>query len=54
MQSVPFHVSCLILACGVGLSKADSREALVEAGTFVKIYDPSVGEKGKWYINDPQ
>jgi len=26
--------------------------ALVEAGEFVKIYDPSVGEKGPWYIND--
>ena len=26
--------------------------ALVEAGEFVKIYDPSVGEKEKWYIND--
>jgi arabinan endo-1,5-alpha-L-arabinosidase len=25
---------------------------LVEAGPFVKIYDPSVGETGQWYIND--
>lgn len=25
---------------------------LVEAGEFVRIYDPSVGEKEKWYIND--
>ena len=25
---------------------------LVECGKFVKIYDPSVGEKAPWYIND--
>ncbi|HVU28278.1 MAG TPA: glycosyl hydrolase family 32 [Verrucomicrobiae bacterium] len=25
---------------------------LVECGAFVKIYDPSVGEKEPWYIND--
>lgn len=24
----------------------------VEAGTFERIYDPSVGEDGPWYIND--
>jgi beta-fructofuranosidase len=28
------------------------RKTLVAAGDFVKIYDPSVGEKEKWYIND--
>jgi arabinan endo-1,5-alpha-L-arabinosidase len=28
------------------------RRELVKAGEFVKIYDPSVGEKAKWYIND--
>ncbi len=27
-------------------------EALVESGKFVKIYDPSVAETNKWYIND--
>jgi arabinan endo-1,5-alpha-L-arabinosidase len=26
--------------------------SLVAAGEFVKIYDPGVGEKEKWYIND--
>lgn len=26
--------------------------ALVSSGSFTKIYDPSVGEKEKWYIND--
>lgn len=26
--------------------------ALVECGPFTKIYDPSVGEKTNWYIND--
>jgi len=25
---------------------------MVECGAFVKIYDPSVGEQNKWYIND--
>jgi beta-fructofuranosidase len=25
---------------------------LVEAGEFVNIYDPSAGEKQKWYVND--
>ncbi len=27
-------------------------QVLVESGPFVKIYDPSIGEKEKWYIND--
>jgi arabinan endo-1,5-alpha-L-arabinosidase len=34
-------------------SPQDSQEkTLVKAGEFVKMYDPSVGEKEKWYIND--
>jgi arabinan endo-1,5-alpha-L-arabinosidase len=28
------------------------KKDLVRAGHFVKIYDPSVGEQEKWYIND--
>jgi arabinan endo-1,5-alpha-L-arabinosidase len=38
----------------VGRAIAADRPAreLVRAGDFVKIYDPSVGEKAKWYIND--
>lgn len=27
-------------------------QAIVSAGTFSKIYDPSVGERQHWYIND--
>jgi beta-fructofuranosidase len=29
-----------------------AEKTLVTPGEFVKIYDPSVGEKEKWYIND--
>ena len=36
----------------VALAAPSPRPVRVEAGEFVKIYDPSVGEKGKWYIND--
>lgn len=31
---------------------APAPRALVTCGAFTKIYDPSVGEKKKWYIND--
>jgi arabinan endo-1,5-alpha-L-arabinosidase len=27
-------------------------QSLVTAGTFDKIYDPSIGEQEPWYIND--
>jgi beta-fructofuranosidase len=29
-----------------------SSHVLVECGSFIKIYDPSVGETGPWYMND--
>jgi arabinan endo-1,5-alpha-L-arabinosidase len=32
--------------------KSAARADLVTAGEFVRIYEPSVGEKEKWYIND--
>ena len=40
--------------CLSGAEKPQSpdQRTLVTAGEFVKIYDPSVGEKEKWYIND--
>lgn len=34
------------------MAEAAARDTLVEAGPFVKIYDPSVGEKQPWYLND--
>ena len=33
-------------------AKTAAGAALVSAGEFTKIYDPSVGESGPWYIND--
>lgn len=33
-------------------SAAADEQSRVECGAFVKIYDPSIGEKDKWYIND--
>ena len=31
---------------------AKTNKPIVEFGKFVKIYDPSIGEKEQWYIND--
>src|SRR5262245_52762795 len=45
-------LACAFLLAPVLLAGRPSPPVLVEAGEFVKIYDPSVGEKGKWYIND--
>jgi len=42
--------ACLLAAAAAAVSVPGP--VLVEAGEFVKIYDPSVGEKAKWYIND--
>jgi arabinan endo-1,5-alpha-L-arabinosidase len=48
-----------LLALAISLSTSTAQESqkpqekvLLKAGEFVKIYDPSVGEKEKWYIND--
>lgn len=43
IMSVCFPCFFSITACAADL---------VSAGEFVKIYDPSVGEKERWYIND--
>lgn len=43
-----FAVSLL----GVLSASAVHGERLVTAGEFTKIYDPSVGEKEPWYLND--
>jgi hypothetical protein len=34
------------------IAEEPAAKELVKAGEFVRIYDPSVGEKEKWYIND--
>ena len=51
--------SLLVLALAIlpSLGIADEpqkprEKVLVKAGEFVKIYDPTVGENEKWYIND--
>ena len=42
----------LFLIGTTGSYAMETNNVLVECGEFVKIYDPSVGEKEKWYIND--
>ncbi len=50
------RIAMAVLLCGCVFSRAIAEESakkeLVKAGDFVKIYDPSVGENAKWYIND--
>ncbi|WP_328610607.1 glycosyl hydrolase family 32 [Amycolatopsis sp. NBC_00345] len=44
---------CLALGVTLGLAGTGSAaEADLTVGTFAKIYDPSVGESGPWYLND--
>lgn len=43
---------CLLLLPTVAFAEEKPKKILVESGPFVKIYDPSVGEKEPWYIND--
>jgi arabinan endo-1,5-alpha-L-arabinosidase len=45
-------LACALLPASAAPASLPPDGALVEAGEFVKIYDPSVGEKEKWYIND--
>lgn len=40
-----------MLGC-VTACMAAEKPLLVDAGSFIHIYDPSVGEKEKWYSND--
>lgn len=41
-----------ILFAGVVFAENSAPRTLVGCGAFVKIYDPSAGEKEPWYIND--
>lgn len=51
------HLHLLLSAAGIfmmwmGAFAAGPDRTLVSSGPFVRIYDPSVGEKQPWYIND--
>jgi len=48
--ALAFALSLLMFGRAVGAESA--KKELVKAGDFVKIYDPSIGEEAKWYIND--
>ncbi len=52
MKSACAVMGGLLLASTASSAPDPPRPSLVEAGEFVRIYDPSVGEKEKWYIND--
>lgn len=43
---------CFAAGSSPVLAADSAPRTLVECGPFVKIYDPSVGEKEPWYIND--
>jgi arabinan endo-1,5-alpha-L-arabinosidase len=45
-------VALCFIAVSCAAAEEPTKRELVKAGEFVKIYDPSVGEKAKWYIND--
>ncbi len=44
--------ACLLWGMGNASAQENAPKTLVEAGDFKKVYDPSVGEKEPWYIND--
>jgi len=51
-----YHLLSLFVCCApittVKSAAAAQTHDLVSSGPFVKIYDPSVGENQRWYIND--
>ncbi|HEX3627796.1 MAG TPA: family 43 glycosylhydrolase [Verrucomicrobiae bacterium] len=47
-----FLTVLLVLLTGGILEGVAVPPTLVEAGPFIKIYDPSIGETNRWYIND--
>ena len=57
MRQRKMHLHLLLSAAGIfmmwmGAFAAEPDRTLVSSGPFVRIYDPSVGEKQPWYIND--
>lgn len=51
---VIFCATFALTACDLRAAEtvAPERDTVVAAGQFIKVYDPSVGETGPWYIND--
>lgn len=47
-----FLTNVLLFVAGIGFAENSTNNTLVECGAFTKIYDPGVGEKDPWYIND--
>ena len=55
MKFNPFRLAallCVAFSAGIVAAQLPNQNISVQCGAFVKIYDPSVGEKEKWYIND--
>ena len=42
----------LLISARFGLAQISVSQISVRSGTFVRIYDPSVGESNRWYMND--
>lgn len=43
---------CVAFCAEIIAAQPPNQNISVQCGTFVKIYDPGIGEKEKWYIND--
>jgi arabinan endo-1,5-alpha-L-arabinosidase len=53
MRKFFLGVICILLVSAVRFATENKQKTpMVECGKFVKIYNPSVGENEKWYIND--
>jgi len=52
LRAAHFCAMFLLVGTVCSLAQEAAPKTLVEAGEFKKIYDPSVGEKETWYIND--
>lgn len=51
-NSLLFLITTSFLLGTIRSFAADTQKELVKCGKFVKIYDQSIGEKEKWYVND--
>ena len=49
---IAWAIALSVSAFGRAVGEEAAKKELVKAGDFVKIYDPSIGEDSKWYIND--
>lgn len=41
-----------VMAAGAARSEDPATSGQVTSGKFFKVYDPGIGEEGRWYIND--